>query len=200
MEGARGAALARGMTRMQHRACAAWKPASGRAARATTDSNTAPPRTHGNSQENTETPVPPSPPTRKQATIAPRSSRRARATGLSRGKVDHGEDPLDAVIREIAEDTGCDAVVERLPGVDSRIIPAAERRLPGLLPHHNADIFYRFCRARITGGQLRPETNGAIAESAWTPIPGVAHLHRSSLVDVGLALAQSVPVGGLIQH
>jgi hypothetical protein len=44
---------------------------------------------------------------------------------------------------------------------------------------------------------------------AQTPIPDVARLHRSSLVDVGLALARSVPatghvdpvaVGGLIQH
>jgi hypothetical protein len=43
----------------------------------------------------------------------------------------------------------------------------------------------------------------------WTPIPGIARLRRSSLVDVGVALARTVPatghvpgvtVGGLIQH
>jgi 8-oxo-dGTP diphosphatase len=109
------------------------------------------------------------------------------------------------VIREVAEETGYDAVVERLLGVDSRVIPAADR-LPGLAEHQNVGIFYR---VRIIGGQLRAEPDGDIAESAWTPIPGVAHLRRSSLVDIGLTLARTVPatghvdpvpVGGLIQH
>jgi 8-oxo-dGTP diphosphatase len=125
---------------------------------------------------------------------------------LPGGRVEHGEDPYDAVIREFAEETGCDAVIERLLGVDSRVIPAAERRLPGSLPHQNVGIFYR---VRITGGRLRAEPDGEIAESVWTPVPCVARLRRSSLVDVGLALAQSlpatghvdpVPVGGLVQH
>ena len=76
---------------------------------------------------------------------------------LPGGKVEHGEDPFDAVIREVAEETGCDAVVDRLLGVDSRVIPAAERRLPGPLPHQNVGIFYR---VRVTGGRLRPEPHG----------------------------------------
>ncbi len=110
------------------------------------------------------------------------------------------------MIREVAEETGCDAVVERLLGVDSRVIPAAERAIPGGPEHHNVGVFYQ---VRITGGELRPEPNGEIAESVWTPIPDVTRLRRSSLVDVGLALAQTlpatghvaaVPVGGLIQH
>ncbi|MFY1677425.1 NUDIX hydrolase [Streptomyces sp. WMMC905] len=125
---------------------------------------------------------------------------------LPGGRVEHGEDPFDAVIREVAEETGCDAVVERLLGVDSRVIPAAERAIPGGPEHQNVGIFYR---VRIVGGQLRPEPDGEIAESVWIPIPDVANLRRSSLVDIGLALAQTlpatghvapVPVGGLIQH
>jgi ADP-ribose pyrophosphatase YjhB (NUDIX family) len=124
---------------------------------------------------------------------------------LPGGRVEHAEDPFDAVIREVAEETGCDAVVERLLGVDSRVIPAADRSVAGP-EHQNVGIFYR---VRITGGQLRPEPNGETAESIWTPIPDVAYLRRSSLVDIGLVLAQTVPatghvapvpVGGLIQH
>ncbi|MFB7312518.1 NUDIX hydrolase [Streptomyces sp. NPDC056192] len=123
---------------------------------------------------------------------------------LPGGRVEQAEDPFDAVIREVAEETGCDAVVERLLGVDSRVIPAAVARAGA--EHQNVGIFYR---VRIIAGQLRPEPNGETAESVWTPIPDVACLRRSSLVDVGLALAQTVPatghvapvpVCGLIQH
>jgi 8-oxo-dGTP pyrophosphatase MutT (NUDIX family) len=123
---------------------------------------------------------------------------------LPGGRVEHAEDPFASVIREVAEETGCDAVVERLLGVDSRVIPAVESRLGS--EHQNVGIFYG---VRITGGQLRPEPDGVTTESVWTPIPEVASLRRSSLVDIGLALAHSVPatghvspilVGGLIQH
>ncbi|TDU01989.1 ADP-ribose pyrophosphatase YjhB (NUDIX family) [Streptomyces sp. 846.5] len=123
---------------------------------------------------------------------------------LPGGGVEHAEDPFDAVIREVAEETGCDVVVERLLGVDSRVIPAAAARAG--VEHQNVGIFYQ---VRITGGQLRPEPNGETAESVWTPVPDVVCLCRSSLVDIGLALARTVPatghvaaapIGGLVQH
>jgi ADP-ribose pyrophosphatase YjhB (NUDIX family) len=124
---------------------------------------------------------------------------------LPGGGVERGEDPYDAVIREVAEETGHTAVVERLLGVDSRLIPAADRR-HGEPDHQNIGIFYR---VRITGGESRPEPNGDTVGAVWTPFPDVAGLRRSSLVDVGLAMARTlpatghvppVPVGGLIQH
>ncbi|MGI5175415.1 NUDIX hydrolase [Dactylosporangium sp. CA-152071] len=123
---------------------------------------------------------------------------------LPGGRVEHAEDPFETVIRELAEETGCDGVVERLLGVDSRVVPAAEARLG--TEHHNVGVFYQ---VRITGGALRPGPNGETAESVWHPVPDVAGLCRSSLVDVGLALAQTLPatghvaavtVGGLIRH
>lgn len=76
---------------------------------------------------------------------------------LPGGGVEHGEDPFDAVVREVAGETGCKAVVERLLGVDSKVIPVPELSIPGPVPHQNAGIFYR---VRITGGHLRPEPNG----------------------------------------
>lgn len=123
---------------------------------------------------------------------------------LPGGRVEHGEDPFDAVVRELTEETGLVGVVERLLGVDSRVIPAAEAH--GGVEHQNVGIFYA---VRIVGGSLRPEPNGDTAEVAWTPIEDVGSLVRSSLVDVGIALAETmpasghvdtVPVGGLVQH
>jgi ADP-ribose pyrophosphatase YjhB (NUDIX family) len=125
---------------------------------------------------------------------------------LPGGRVEHGEDPFDTVVREVAEETGCEAVVDRLLGVDSRLIPEAECRVPTPGGHQNVGVFYR---VRIVGGELRPEPDGDIAESVWTPIADVPRLRRSSLVDVGLALARTepptghtaaVPIGGPIVH
>jgi ADP-ribose pyrophosphatase YjhB (NUDIX family) len=125
---------------------------------------------------------------------------------LPGGRVEHAEDPFDTVTREVAEETGCDSVVERLLGVDSRVIPAMERAVPGGPEHQNVGIFYQ---VRITAGELRPEPNGDTLESVWTLLDDVAGLRRSSLVDIGIALARTrpdtghvapVPVGGLIQH
>jgi 8-oxo-dGTP diphosphatase len=129
---------------------------------------------------------------------------RQAAWSLPGGRVEHGEDPIEAVVREVAEETGCDATVERLLGVDSRQIPAHEA-VNGS-EHQNIGIFYQ---VRITGGQLRPEPNGDVTESIWAALADVPGFRRSSLVDIGLALASTlpptghvpaIPVGGLIQH
>ncbi|MGW7681392.1 NUDIX hydrolase [Kribbella sp. NPDC054772] len=125
---------------------------------------------------------------------------------LPGGGVEPGEDPFDTVTREVAEETGYESFVERLLGVDSRVIPAALRRIPGDEDHQNIGIFYA---VRITAGTTRPEPNGETAESVWTPLDVVPTLHRAALVDVGIALGVSTPptghvppvqVGGLIEY
>ncbi|WP_045741715.1 NUDIX hydrolase [Actinoplanes rectilineatus] len=124
---------------------------------------------------------------------------------LPGGGVEHGEDPVDAVIREVAEETGCTGVVERLLGVDARVVRSAER-LYGGPDLHSVGVFYQ---VRIVGGELRPEPNGETSESVWTPLDAVERLARSSLVDIGLALAREkpatghvdpIPVTGLLRH
>lgn len=125
---------------------------------------------------------------------------------LPGGKVEHAEDPVETVLREVMEETGCEGFVERLLGLDSRVIPAGERTIPGGPDHHNIGVFYR---VRIVGGDLRPELNGDTLETSWMLLSETANLRRSGLVDVGLALAATTPadghvpavtVGGLIQH
>jgi len=110
---------------------------------------------------------------------------------LPGGRVEHGEDPFDAVVREVAEETGCEGVVEQLLGLDSMVIPAAESRLGA--EHQNVGIFYR---VRVNGEELRPDPDDDIDECVWTPIADVAHLRRSSLVEIGIALAQTTPATG----
>ena len=57
---------------------------------------------------------------------------------LPGGGVEHAEDPFDAVIREVAEETGCDAVVERLLAL-AQTLPATGHVAPvqvgGLIQH-----------------------------------------------------------------
>jgi 8-oxo-dGTP diphosphatase len=112
---------------------------------------------------------------------------------LPGGGVEQGEDPFDTVTREVAEETGYESVVEQLLGVDSRVIPAAERRGRGRGDHQNIGIFYA---VRITAGTTRPEPNGETAEAVWTPLQEVPNLRRSAQVDIGIALAQSHPLTG----
>lgn len=128
----------------------------------------------------------------------------SRGWTLPGGGVEHCEDPYDAVLREFTEWTGHTGVVERLLGVDSRVIPAAEA-VRGEL-HQNVGVYYAL---RIVGGRLRPETDGSTTQAEWTPLSAVTGLTRSSLADVGITLARSrpadghvaqVPVGGLIVH
>src|SRR5689334_5505189 len=83
---------------------------------------------------------------------------------LPGGGIDPGEDPADAVLREIAEETGFAAEVDELLGIDSHIVPAEHRFMPDAGPLHALRIVYR---ARVVSGSLTNELQGSTDEAAW---------------------------------
>lgn len=105
------------------------------------------------------------------------------------GGLDHGEDPVDAVVREVEEETGYRVRVERLLGIRShRDNPSAAGD-----DYHRLGIVYE---VTVTGGELRYETDGSTDLAAWTDPGTVPALERSPLVDFALDLHQRKPPTG----
>lgn len=105
---------------------------------------------------------------------------------LPGGGLDPYEDPKDAAVREVFEETGYRAELGELLGIDSHIVPV-ERRFHGATePLQALRIVYR---ARVVGGELTNELDGSTDEAAWFALDDVAGLTRVGLVDVGLRLA-----------
>jgi 8-oxo-dGTP diphosphatase len=106
---------------------------------------------------------------------------------LPGGGVEHGEDPYDAVQREVEEETGYQARIDRLLGVSSRVVdfPDAEQ--------HVVAIYYR---AEITAGELRNETAGSTDLAAWVDLAAVQDLERAPVIDIALELDSSTPLSG----
>ncbi|MFZ4843131.1 NUDIX hydrolase [Mycetocola saprophilus] len=112
---------------------------------------------------------------------------------LPGGGIDPGEDPADAVIREIFEETGFHAEVTGLIGIDSLVTPTHRRLDPTKrVPLHNLRIVYR---AKITGGELRYEENGSTDWAAWHELAEVENLGTVSLVPAALALWRAQEAG-----
>lgn len=108
------------------------------------------------------------------------------------GGLEPGEDPADAAVREVFEETGFDVELDELLGIHSAVIPA-ERRLSGAPdPLQTIRIVYR---AHITGGDLRFELNGSTDRAEWFPLSEVGGLHRVHLVDLALEMASLRPQG-----
>jgi ADP-ribose pyrophosphatase YjhB (NUDIX family) len=104
---------------------------------------------------------------------------------LPGGGIDPGEDPVDAVVREIAEETGYAAEAGDLLGIDSKVIPAEHRFVPEAGPLHALRIIYR---ARVVGGTLTNELDGTTDEASWFPLSSIPK-RRVELVDIALELA-----------
>jgi ADP-ribose pyrophosphatase YjhB (NUDIX family) len=104
---------------------------------------------------------------------------------LPGGGLDPGEDPVDAVVREIAEETGYSAEVGPLLGIDSKVIPAEHRFVQDAGPLHAIRIIYR---ATVLSGSLTNERQGTTDEAAWFPLVSIPN-RRVELVDIALVMA-----------
>jgi 8-oxo-dGTP diphosphatase len=111
---------------------------------------------------------------------------------LPGGRVEHGEDPYDTVVREVREETGYDTRVDALLGVSSRIIIMDYSDPPGA-EMHAVSIFYE---AAVTGGTLRDEIGGSTDLARWVPLTQVPALERAVIVDTGIALYRDRPPTG----
>ncbi|WP_086750263.1 NUDIX hydrolase [Streptomyces scabiei] len=114
---------------------------------------------------------------------------------LPGGGLEHGEDPYDTVVREAAEETGYSVEPTALLGIgtDRREDP---RRLGTRVDFQALRIVYE---ARVTGGDLRHETNGSTDMAAWHPLDEVPNLERVGLVDAGLRLWRERPQNGHLE-
>lgn len=101
------------------------------------------------------------------------------------GGVELNETPAEGAIREVREETGYDVELVGVLGVDTHLVPAADRIHPSGRPLKSVRVIYD---ARIVGGELRHEVNGTTDEARWIRLGEVSSLPRVSLVDAALAL------------
>ncbi|MEF9882939.1 NUDIX hydrolase [Streptomyces sp. P9-A4] len=111
---------------------------------------------------------------------------------LPGGGMDHGEEPVRTMAREVEEETGYRVEPTALLGVDS-VRRGRLRRFGGPGDFQGLRIIYE---AQVTGGALRNETGGSTDLAAWHPLDAVAALPRVELVDIGLDLWRERPPVG----
>ena len=107
---------------------------------------------------------------------------------LPGGGVDHGEDPRDAVVREVHEETGLTAEVGDTAHVFSLHLPDTWRR-GRRVDAHSVRIVYQGWVAPDAGEPRVVEVDGSTAEAAWQPLSAVldGSLPTVSLVAQALA-------------
>jgi 8-oxo-dGTP diphosphatase len=104
------------------------------------------------------------------------------AWSLPAGTVDPGEQPAEAVIREIYEETGVHAAIERLAGVALH---------PVLYPNGDrCEYLNVFFRCRPTGGEARVN-DGEMTEVAWFPVDALPPVNGWARLRIVEALRET---------
>jgi 8-oxo-dGTP diphosphatase len=99
---------------------------------------------------------------------------------LPGGGLDFAEDPRDAVVREVFEETGLQVRVADLVTVDSMV-----SRLPQAT-YHSLRIIYR---VEVLDGELTNEVDGTTDLCGWFTPQEALHLPLVSLARAGISLA-----------
>lgn len=103
---------------------------------------------------------------------------------LPGGGVEHGEHPADAVVREVAEETG---LAVRITGLREVVAELVER--PPFLEHTDGVIY----DLAVTGGQVRPEVDGTTDLAQWVRPDALTGRPLSLVLATALGLAMPVP-------
>ncbi|MGD9958188.1 NUDIX hydrolase [Nocardioides sp.] len=119
--------------------------------------------------------------------LAPRVSREELWT-LPGGGLDHGEDPHDAVVREIHEETGLDATVSETARLYSAHMPGAWRDGVQVDAHALRIVYEGWVRPDAPQPRV-VEVDGSTVEAAWIPIADVLSGARPVVPMVVEALA-----------
>jgi 8-oxo-dGTP diphosphatase len=114
---------------------------------------------------------------------------------LPGGGIDHGEDPRDAVVREVYEETGLRATVGRTAQVFSLHVEDSWRR-GRRVDAHSVRIVYEGWVPPDAPEPRVTEVDGSTAEAAWKPIAGVldGSVPTVSLVTEALAAYRPAPL------
>ncbi|MFC6356305.1 NUDIX hydrolase [Luethyella okanaganae] len=113
---------------------------------------------------------------------------------LPGGGIEDGEHPAETAVREIFEETGYLASIDRLLGIDSHVVTARRRLAGDTRPLHALRVVYR---ASVVSGELTHEVGGSSDEARWVDLADVAELKTVDLVRVGLALDRAEPADGI---